>query len=510
MEPQLERPAALILDSLPTTVDEDPAMGLHVGAAVVPAADVATHAAVLVAALSNPEFTRPAFSCSVPGNDRVWRHWPPVPDAADAPLGLVMMVKDEAASIGKTIASAAPHIDGWTMVDTGSSDGTPKVMADAFARAAPGLPGRVVSTPFVDFAATRNAALVAHGARTAVAFMPDADFKMERLWRLRASAERVERACRFASPTAACSKAWMVSRQESGLTFRMQVAWPTPALGTLDGWHYTYPVHEVSGLGRTHGGESVALPHDSTAMVWIDGIVHNKSQVRWRDFDLRVLTAEAAARPDDGRIQFYLARTHMQLGEWEAAIDAFQKRIDMGGWYEEVFQSMLDQGRALARLGRDPTPRLRAAFEACPWRAEPLYELTMWHEKEANKCEGGTPFLEGCRMAHRAAGYWAAKVAASLPVPTQDKLFVWQDVYDGGAALQKAVHAYYLAELGIGVLEDGAASNAALAARWPGVQPYARNAPLFADLARRFYAGARLPVLTGQTTAPAPSGDATQ
>jgi hypothetical protein len=265
-------------------------------------------------------------------------------------------------------------------------------------------------------------------------------------------------------------------------------------------------VHEVSGRGREHGGEAIDFPH-STAMVWIDGIVHNKSQVRWREFDLRVLKAECEAKPDDARVHFYLARTYMQVGDWQLAYDAFQKRIDMGGWYEEVFQSMLDQGRALVRMGKDPTPRLRAAFEYCPWRAEPLYELTMWHEEQVKQCNGGTPFLEACRMAHRAAGYWAAKTAASLPRPERDRLFVWGNVYDHQASLQKAVHAYYLAEMGMGVLEDGAASNAALAARFPGQAPYAGNQPLFDGLARRFYAAANIPadVLAAKAAAPAAS-----
>jgi hypothetical protein len=455
----------------------------------VPASDVAAHVATLRSALADPEFKRPAFTCTVPPENSVWTHWPPSHDAHDAPLGLVMIVKDEVQSIKQTIASARPHIDGWTLVDTGSTDGTQAAIREAFGDS---VPGQLLSRPFVDFSVTRNEALLAHGSRTHVAFMPDADFRFTNLWRLRASAERMERACRTASPAPACGKAWLISRQDGGLIFRMQVAWPTPGQGTPDGWHYEYPVHEVSGRGREHGGEAVDFPH-STAMVWIDGVVHNKSQVRWREFDLKVLKKERELKPADTRVVFYLARTYMQVGEWQLAYDTFQDRIDMGGWYEEIFQSMLDQGRALVKMNKDPTPRFRAAFEYCPWRAEPLYELTMWHEEEVKKCEGGTPFLEGCRMAHRAAGYWAAKTAASLPRPEKDRLFVWGHVYDHQAALQKAVHAYYLAELGMGVLEDGAAANAALAARFPGQAPYAGNEPLFESLARRFYGGAAIP-----------------
>ena len=48
-------------------------------------------------------------------------------------------------------------------------------------------------------------------------------------------------------------------------------------------------------------------------MVWIDGVHHNKSEVRWREFDLRILKQEKAKTPDDARIPFYLARTYMQV-----------------------------------------------------------------------------------------------------------------------------------------------------------------------------------------------------
>lgn len=39
-------------------------------------------------------------------------------------LGLVMIVKDEVATINITLGSMRDHIDDWTIVDTGSTDGT--------------------------------------------------------------------------------------------------------------------------------------------------------------------------------------------------------------------------------------------------------------------------------------------------------------------------------------------------------------------------------------------------
>ena len=87
---------------------------------------------------------------------------------------------------------------------------------------------------------------------------------------------------------------------------------PLPGQGQDDGWHYYYPVHEVSVLGRQRGGHSTEF-HKEVAMEWIDGVQHNKSEVRWREYDLRLLREEKVKRPGDTRIVFYLARTYMQV-----------------------------------------------------------------------------------------------------------------------------------------------------------------------------------------------------
>ncbi len=70
-------------------------------------------------------------------------------------VALVMIVKDEAASIAATLALVRPFVDRWTLLDTGSTDGTPALARAALA----GLPGDLFEEPFVDFGATRSRAL---------------------------------------------------------------------------------------------------------------------------------------------------------------------------------------------------------------------------------------------------------------------------------------------------------------------------------------------------------------
>ncbi len=70
-------------------------------------------------------------------------------------LGLVMIVKDENATIEATLASVKGDIDYWTIVDTGSKDGTQATIKAAMV----GVPGQLLSEPFADFSTTRNFAL---------------------------------------------------------------------------------------------------------------------------------------------------------------------------------------------------------------------------------------------------------------------------------------------------------------------------------------------------------------
>ena len=437
---------------------------------------------------------QPAFTCQH-RNFRETMQQPStlLPDDADsAPLGLTMIVKDEAGTMGETVRSAAPHIDYWTIMDTGSTDGTQDVIRGNLST----TPGQLIEKPFVDFATTRNDALRAHGAHTAYTFMPDADFTFEDMWRLRTIAWRLEQECRFWSARI-CGKSMRVIRQTSDMAVQMQVVFPTSqhALGELEGWHYHYPVHEVSALGHDHSGEYIVVPRENFRMQFMHGqVFHTKSEQRWRDFDIRILEAEKLKRPDDTRVAFYLARTYNQVGDNELALAEFQRRIDLGGWYEEVFHSLMEQGRILARMGGDPTSKFRKAYELVPNRAEPLYELAAWEQRQVDACgsgvgekekEQGLLWLEACRFQHRALGYTYAKHAAALPYPSHSTLFISSQVYDRDAALQLVVHGYFLADLAAKVFRQGKAANDALVSRFPGQEPHASNVAWYKKLRQK-------------------------
>lgn len=72
-------------------------------------------------------------------------------------LCLNMIVRNEAAVIGETLASVAHLVHDYVIVDTGSDDDTAGVIRRFFAEH--GIDGQVVSRPWRDFGHNRSAAL---------------------------------------------------------------------------------------------------------------------------------------------------------------------------------------------------------------------------------------------------------------------------------------------------------------------------------------------------------------
>jgi len=84
-----------------------------------------------------------------------------------------------------------------------------------------------------------------------------------------------------------------------------------------------------------------------------------------------------ADEPGNARAVFYLARTYFDLGRWDDAIEAYDRRIRMGGWDEEVWHAHYMKGVAQVRSARFEEGRntLLAAYLRRPTRAEPLHAI---------------------------------------------------------------------------------------------------------------------------------------
>lgn len=86
-------------------------------------------------------------------------------------LGLTMIVKNEAKSIRGVLEAVKMHVDRWTILDTGSIDGTQDIVRETM----DGLPGELFEEPFAGFAASRNRVLELAGDTTQFSLMLSGD-----------------------------------------------------------------------------------------------------------------------------------------------------------------------------------------------------------------------------------------------------------------------------------------------------------------------------------------------
>jgi tetratricopeptide (TPR) repeat protein len=337
---------------------------------------------------------------------------PPAP-TPERLLGLVMIIKDEAHSITDTLETFRPHIDYWTILDTGSTDGTQEIVK----RVLSGVPGQLVEEPFVDFATSRNRALDLHEDRTTFTIMPDSEDRLVHGDVLRAYA------LANVGSEGLAHEAYDVNIRRENLSYYLPLL-----LRTRCKWRYSGRVHECCGRPgappaqlRVPSVEVTQTPREKSI---------EATKKRW-ERDLVLLEADRTQDPTNPRTLFYLAQTYDCLGRNEEALATYEERIRIGGWHEETFEAALRKPRMMNRLAK-PWPEVQQAYLEAhmlePKRAEPLYEIAEhYYYKHDN-----LPMT-----------FLFARRAMELPLPNAT-LFVDRDVYDWKAAHLVAIAGFYL------------------------------------------------------------------
>jgi hypothetical protein len=318
-------------------------------------------------------------------------------------LGLVMIVKNEARGIAETLRSVRAISDHWTIVDTGSTDGT----QDIIRRELADVPGNLFEEPFVDFSATRNRVVELHGDATRYVIMLSGDDLLRDDIALAADL--------------ACGNqdAYYVERRGGDTSYFSSIVFKPTA-----GWRYVGRTHEV--LVKPGAHVTARLPGRVERAA--DATPEQKRH-RW-ELDRVLLEHDLAANPQDPRTTFYLAQTHECLGRITSAHNLYAARVALGGWREEQYEAAFR--RARTAVGH-PWPAIEAMFlEAYyldPARAEPLVEIAEHYYRAGN--------MASCHL--------FAVAASQLAMPVRD-LFVDRAAYEWRALDLLAVSAFYIGQ----------------------------------------------------------------
>lgn len=288
------------------------------------------------------------------------------------------MVKNEAERIAQCIESCRGLVDRVFIIDTGSTDSTYDVAVSTCKGI--DVPLTYKYRPWVGFGHNRNELIAAAGEHANYLLLMDGDETL---------------AWGEAKPE------WPpLSADAYYLNYAGVVTYAHPRLIRTDmQWRFTDGVHSaLEPVGKDIQPVFLAAPE----------IVHH-GQTRHGREKLKTDVIELANLLLDDehntRAAFHLAKALEGLDYYDEAIEAYRRRIEMGGWDEEVFYSRYRMGMLqCSQVGFDVgVETLLAAWRERPWRAEPL----------------------------RAISAATAEIADNIPLPIGEIMMVHRDAYSG-------------------------------------------------------------------------------
>ncbi len=264
-------------------------------------------------------------------------------------LCLHMIVKDEAHVITRCLDSVMPIIDYWVIVDTGSTDGTQKIIQEYLSE----IPGELHEIPWKNWGETRSEAIAFSKDKAEYILLMDADDVLEFSGQTQLPHLTQDQYCMW--------------RGSKGFTYQR----PQIIKGDLP-WRYIGVTHEY--LDCPHPYTSELL--ETVRYITLDDGAASRDLKQKFMKNVQLLEKGLNSEPDNARYAFYLAESYRDAGEKGKALEMYQKRIAMNGWDQEVFWSKIQISHILRDLKFPSNVVLESYKDAHayrPHRAEPVY-----------------------------------------------------------------------------------------------------------------------------------------
>ena len=330
-------------------------------------------------------------------------------------LCLNMIVKNESKNMVRLLDSVSKYIDCFCICDTGSTDNTVETIINYTNKN--NIQGKIISEPFVNFEHNRTLAIKAcETINSKYILLLDADMKLyveqsltkDMLYNIFNNFSNHNCFYLFQCTTSLIYKNVRVVKNNIGARY----------------------------VGVTHEYLEVPFRNPHTFdknIIHIDDIGDGGCKSDKYERDIKLLTNGLEKEPTNARYMFYLANSYKNCGQDNNAIEAYKKRIKIGGWIEEIWSSCYSIGLCYQNLNDMANAVFwwMEAYECYPERIENLYKIVNYY-RTVNKNKLAYQFYKIAREIQ--------KKYTTYP----DGLFLQKDIYDFYMDQELTIIAYYV------------------------------------------------------------------
>jgi len=319
-------------------------------------------------------------------------------------LALAMIVKNESRVIKRCLDSVKGIIDSYVIIeDTKSTDNTVEIIRDVLKD----IPGEIIIKDWAGFGETRNYYIEEAKGKADYILVMDADQVLE------------------------VDKDFDKDKLDKDI-YNCIVKYPTlqhhfPKIFKPDcGCKYKGIIHNFlstnkATVGQLNNIRFMDLHDGKRAMNYSTKIKR----------DIEILKNAIKTDPENKvRYTFYLAQSLREDGRYQQAIRYYRKRVNFGGWQEEVYRSLYQIGNCYLLL-KDNNKAITSylkAYNYRPTRAEAIFKLTLLYRN----------------LGQRQLAYEFSRIGIGIKYPKLDVLFVEQNIYSYLMLFEYSIALYYV------------------------------------------------------------------
>lgn len=330
-------------------------------------------------------------------------------------LTLIMIVKNEGKIIQRCLNAVRKYVDYIVISDTGSTDQTPQMIEEFLIHHS--IQGKVYRDEWKNFGHNRTKSLL-----NGQDWLNENNIAPEKNYFLTIDADMIISERTFFDKEKLIEKdSWMLLQE-------------TPSIKYYNMRMFRSDLNYRS-IGVTHeywgcADSKKTLKEGKLESLFIDDRGDGGCKSDKFSRDIILLTDGLKEEPNNVRYYFYLAQSYADSNDIENALTWYKKRIDAGGWIEEIFISHLRRGELYEKkceFGNAIIEWLHG-YQKLPTRSETLYRIVR-HFRVMGQNESAMIFL---------------KTALSIPYPSDCILFIEHPVYQYKLVEELSIISYYI------------------------------------------------------------------